>query len=160
MRQISQNCCQSVLAPTNQLFQFYTQQLTLSCVDAVALCNSMKLVRMMRPIAGNASELSKLVSEHSGSEESSRLVQFVWFGTIIEVVWLHQFCNYLCSSRLCNMFINIYLIASALKQDLNYLTFWETLGAPPKCSNLPPTILLVLTKIGGVAEASSWSNRR
>ena len=35
------------------------------------------------------------------------------------------------------MFINIYLIASALKQDLNYLTFRETLGAPPKSPSAP-----------------------
>ena len=46
----------------------------------------MKLVRMMGPIVDNASELSELVSENSGSEESARLVQFVGFGTIIEVV--------------------------------------------------------------------------
>ena len=37
----------------------------------------MKLARMMVPIAGNASELSELLSEHFGSEELSRLVQFV-----------------------------------------------------------------------------------
>ena len=47
------------------------------CVDAVALCNSMKLVRMIGPITGNASELSELVSEHSRSEVSPRLEQFV-----------------------------------------------------------------------------------
>ena len=77
MLQFHKNCCQNILALRDQLLQFYTQQSTLSCVGAVTLCNSMKLVRMMGPIAGNASELSELVSEHSGSEESARLVPFV-----------------------------------------------------------------------------------
>ena len=49
----------------------------MSCVGAVSVCKSMKLARMMVHIAGNMSELSELVSEYFGSEETARLVQFV-----------------------------------------------------------------------------------
>ena len=68
MSQISQNCCQNVLALRNQLLPFYTQQSNISCVGAVTVCKAMKLARMMAHIAGNRLELSELVSEHLGSD--------------------------------------------------------------------------------------------
>ena len=49
----------------------------MSCVGAVTVWKSIKLARMTVHIAGNTSELSELVSEYFGTEESARLVQAV-----------------------------------------------------------------------------------
>jgi len=49
----------------------------MSCVGAVTQCKSMKLASMTAHIADNTPELSELVSEYFGTEESARLVQAV-----------------------------------------------------------------------------------
>ena len=92
----SHYCCQNVLAPRNRMLQFFTHNnQLLSCVGAVR-------VFLLRATAWNLPGWWYLLE--AMRQSSQKWCQNVWADVQFEIVsW---------------MFVKIYLIASALKQDL------------------------------------------